>query len=88
MPSHFGAGDNRSYTVSKPSLTIAKPAAGWVAELSDGTEVAVPHDLDTDIDRWGVTAIVQWAREAGHTDRDGPTVRAIVSPQGERITQF
>ena len=62
-------------------------SGGWTVCLTDGREIAVPAELDEDIVRYGVSAIVEWAREAGWA-ADGRRVRTIGTPDGQGITQF
>jgi len=62
--------------------------AGWYVETEDKIEHRV-SDADTidGVERFGVGVLVEWAVERGIA-RDGNRVRAIITPAGERITQF
>lgn len=55
-------------------------------ELADQTEVNVPVAAD-EVNRWGLQAVLDEARERGIGDETNP-IRAVLTPEGERVTQL
>lgn len=63
---------------------------GWKVVLADGAEYEPELDADNpahEVSRYGAQAVIERARDAGLVSVDNP-IRALVTPTGDKITQF